>query len=251
VYRTKVIDLVNAARVTTKDCGNAILSLGRQLGAYVLAADYVGYRDPAFVSWVAGVRTQDFPSSHSRWHKLRDTSQITSNNWGTFALASVTAADAYLDDAGALAVDWATFRDYGDAGTTKFVHTADYKAIWSCPTGYEINPASCSDPQKEGAAVEDASRTTFPTIAGYPAEAAQGYVVQAELLANQGFDAWNVNGRQVCRNALWRGRLGNLNFSSADRYVTWATNKRCGFSQPTVADGFGRTFGWGQWIWGA
>jgi hypothetical protein len=252
VYRTKAIDLINAARLTVRSCGgDTVLALARQLGAYVLAADYVDYRDPAFVSWVAAVRTQEFPDTHGLWHQLRTTSRVTSNNWGTFALTSVIAADAFLGDDAALAVDWATFVDYGDLGTTKFVHTADYEAAWSCPVGYEINPASCADPVREGAAVEDASRPSgpsFPTIAGYPAEAAQGYVLQAELLAKQGFDAWNANGRQVCRNALWRGRLGNLNYSSADRYVTYMTNERCGLSQATAGAPFGRVFGFTDWL---
>ncbi len=250
-YRAKAIALIEAARATARDCGNAILSLGRQLGAYVLAADYAAYRDASFVAWVSSIRTRDFPSSHSRWHVLADTAANTSNNWGTFALASLTVADAYLHDSAGLARDWAIFTDYGDAGTTRFVHTSSYQAVWSCPTGYEINPLSCTDPQKEGAAVEDASRTTFPTLGNYPAEAAQGYVVQAEVLAKAGYPAWTVNDRQVCRNAKWRERGSNLNRSAVDKYVTWVTNARCGLSQPTVAAGFGRVFGYTDWLYGS
>ncbi len=248
-YRTKAIALIETSRATARDCGNAILSLGRQLGAYVLAADYIGYRDAAFVAWVSAIRTRDFPSSHSRWHVLAKTAADTSNNWGTFALASLIAADAYLGDGTGLARDWALFRDYGD-GSSSFVRTGSYQAIWSCPVGYEINPASCTDPRKEGAAVEDSSRTIFPTIAGYPAEAAQGYVIQAELLSRAGYPAWTVNERQVCRNAQWRGRLGNLNYSSVDRYVTYVTNSRCGLSQPVSGAPFGRIFGFTDWLYG-
>lgn len=246
-YRTRAISLVVAARATARDCGNAILSLGRQLGAYVLAADYAGYRDSGFTAWVRDIRTRDFPASHSRWHVLADTAANTSNNWGTFALASLTVADAYLRDSAGLDRDWALFRDYGD-GSSSFVHTSSYQAVWSCPAGYEINPASCTDPRKEGAAVEDASRTSFPTLGGYPAEAAQGYAVQAEILSKAGYAAWTVNDRQVCRNALWRERGSNLNHSSADRYVTWITNERCGFSQPTQVAGYGRVFGFTDWL---
>lgn len=246
-YRTRAISLIEAARSTARDCGNAILSLGRQLGAYVMAADYAGYRDSAFVQWVRDVRDRDFPASHSRWHVLSGTAANTSNNWGTFALASLTVADAYLRDTTGLGRDFGLFRDYGD-GSSSFQHTSSYQAIWSCPEGFEINPASCTDPRKEGAAVEDASRTTFPTLGNYPAEAAQGYVVTAEVLSRAGYDAWTVNDRQVCRNALWRERGGNLNYSSADRYVTWMTNERCGLSQPTVAAGYGRVFGFGDWL---
>lgn len=247
-YRDKAIALVEAARASAHDCGNAILSLGRQLGAYVMAADFAGYRDPAFVSWVNVIRTTDFPASHSRWHVLAGTAANTSNNWGTFALASLTAADAYLADTAGLARDFGLFRDYGD-GSSAFVHTSSYQAVWSCPVGFEINPASCTDPSKEGAAVEDASRTSFPTLGGYPAEAAQGYVLTAEVLARAGFAAWTVNDAQVCRNALWRGRGSNLNNSSADQYVTWLTNERCGLAQPTKPAVFGRVLGFTDWLW--
>lgn len=248
-YRNKAISLIEAARATTHDCGNAILSLGRQLGAYVLAADYANYRDPSFVAWVRDIRTKDFPSSHGRWHVLAGTAENTSNNWGTFALASLTAADAYLVDHSALDRDWAIFKDYGDLGTPRFQHTSSYSATWSCPVGYEINPASCTDPRKEGAAVEDASRTSFPTLGNYPAEAAQGYVLTAELLRVHGYPAWEVNDAQICRNALWRQRGANINYGPADYYVTWVTNEQCdGLSQPTKPAGFGRVFGYTDWL---
>lgn len=248
-YRTKAISMIEAARATAASCGNAILSLGRQLGAYILAADYVGYRDAGFVSWVSSVRGQNF-GGHTRWYTLARTAANTSNNWGTFALASLTIADAYLRSSGDLTRDYGLWVDYGD-GTDSFQNTGDHQVIWECPAGFEINPASCTDTRKEGAAVEDASRSTFPTLENYPAEAAQGYVVTAEVLFKAGFsDAWTVNTKQVCRNAKWRERGSNLNWSSADRYVNWMVNKRCGFSQPTIAAGYGRVFGYTDWLFG-
>lgn len=259
-YRSKAINLIEAARATARDCGNAILSLGRQLGAYVLAADYVGYRDASFVQWVSSIRFTSYPSSHGLWKVLANTSRVTSNNWGTFALASMSVADAYLRDSAGLDKDYAVWRDYGDLGTSTFVHTSDFNtrgAAWVCPAGYEINPASCTDPKREGAGVEDAARTSYPNIANYPAETAQGYVITAEILAKQGYAAWSSNDRQACRHAAWRGRVSDtsgklsLNWSSADYYVTWITNKRCGMSQPTQAAVFGRIFGFTDWLYGS
>lgn len=248
-YRTKAINGIEAAYPTqTPGCHNAVLSLGRQLGAYVLAADYVGYRGSAWLSWLSAIRSKEI-GGHTRWHVLRFTSGDSSNNWGTFALASITAADAYLGDSANLGRDWSIFKGYGD-NTWTFRHTSSYQAVWSCPAPYAINPASCTTSNKEGAAVEDASRTAYPTLGGYPAEAAQGYVVQAELLARAGYPAWTTGTAQVCRNAAWRGRLANINHSSADYYVTWVTNKRCGFSQATKAAGYGRVFGFTDWLFG-
>jgi hypothetical protein len=247
-YRERAIDLIEAAYPTARKCENSILSLGRQLGAYVMAADYADYRDPAFVDWLEGIRSQNL-GGHARWFSLVGTAVDTSNNWGIFALASLTAADAYLEDATALERDFRIFHAYG-AGGWSFRRTNDYQKRWACPEGFSINPASCDDPRKEGAAVEDASRTRFPRLGQYPAEAAQGYVVQAELLDRQGFPAWDDNDQQVCRNALWRERGDNLNFSNADAYVTWMTNARCGLSQPTDPARMGRVFGFTDWLYG-
>ncbi len=252
-YRAKARAAIMSAIGTERvGAGNSILSLGRQLGAYILAADLIGMsgaEDSTFRSWLSSIRTRNL-GGHSRWSTLRDTAIDSSNNWGTFALASLTAADAYLGDTVALERDWRIFAGYGN-GSWPFGRTSSYQATWACPEGFAINPASCADLRKQGAAVEDASRTTFPTIGGYPAEAAQGYVITAELLARAGRPAWGVNNAQVCRHALWRQRLGNLNYSSADRYVTWITNARCGHSQPTVAAGFGRVFGYTDWLYGS
>ncbi|MDF2734015.1 MAG: hypothetical protein K0S97_638, partial [Chloroflexota bacterium] len=252
-YRAKArVAILSAIGTERVGADNSILSLGRQLGAYVLAADLIGLSgadDSTFRSWLSSIRTRNL-GGHSRWYTLRDTAIDSSNNWGTFALASLTAADAYLGDAVALERDWRIFDGYGD-GSWPFGRSSSYQATWACPEGFAINPASCTDLRKQGAAVEDASRTTFPTIGGYPAETAQGFVITAELLARAGRPAWTVNNAQVCRHALWRQRLGNLNYSSADRYVTWITNARCGQSQPTVAAGFGRVFGYTDWLYGS
>lgn len=49
-YRTKAISLINAAMASQTDgCGNAVLAMGRQLGGYVMAADFAEYRDPVYV----------------------------------------------------------------------------------------------------------------------------------------------------------------------------------------------------------
>ena len=265
-YKNKVITLLGQAKASAPlgtsapKLTNSILSLGRQLGAYVMAADYIGYRDPAFVSWVSAIRAQDY-GGHSRWYTLTRTATNSANNWGTFALASLTVADAYLQDQGGLARDWLLWKSYGDINGNDFETTSDFKqrgAGWVCaPLTYSgdanlpiaIGQATCTDNRKEGAALEDAARTTFPTVGNYPAEAAQGYVLTAEVLQKQGYDAWNVNSKQACRNAAWRQRMGNLNFSNADHYVNWVINKRCGFTQPTQPAGYGRVWGFTDWLY--
>src|SRR6185436_2024774 len=79
-------------------CNNATLSLGRQLMAYVLAADFAhltGTADATFRSWLSSVRTKII-GGHSKWDSLYHTHIRSANNWGAFAGASRIAASLYL-----------------------------------------------------------------------------------------------------------------------------------------------------------
>ena len=75
------------------EAGGRTLALGRNLAAYVAAADTIGFRDPAFVSWVDGVleRTLDGMT-------LKECHERRANNWGCMAGMSRIAADIYLGD---------------------------------------------------------------------------------------------------------------------------------------------------------
>jgi hypothetical protein len=67
-YYTKTRNAIMSAIGTERsDC--EILSIGRQLGAYVLAADFIklaGSDDEQFRSWLSAMRTRTF-TGHSRW----------------------------------------------------------------------------------------------------------------------------------------------------------------------------------------
>lgn len=255
-YKDKAKSLILAAYPTqVYGCGNAVLSLGRQLGAYVIAADLIRLDDPGFNTWLSDIRDADI-GGHSRWYSLRLTSTDAAGNWSTFALASLIAADRFLNDTTMLAQDWQIFSAYGVPHGYPFNKTASYQEIWSCiatdSTGklpIAINtPCTKSGYNIDGAPVEDASRTTFPSVGNYPAESAQGYVIQALLLDRAGYPAWSVNDNQVERVALFRERYNNLNYSSADYYVQWMINYFYGLNQPTKPGYYGRVFGYADWL---
>jgi len=91
--RDKVIAACTKAVGT--ESGARALALARELPAYVIAADLVGYREPRFVTWVAGVRHAPMtggPASLIASHEERP------NNWGTHAAAARAACAAYLGD---------------------------------------------------------------------------------------------------------------------------------------------------------
>jgi calcineurin-like phosphoesterase family protein len=251
-YRTKVIRTLQAAVATQRDgCSSGVLSLGRQLGGYVLAADYAGYRDAAFVQWVSQIRTREI-GGHGRWHQLRFTAGNSSNNWGIWALASSIAADRYLGDATALAKDWAIFKGYGDGTWTGFKPTADYLAGWNCGRYRAIEDLHCGNPDHNGAPVEDASRsgnTTLPHL-GYINEALSGLTVQAMLLEHAGYPAWTVNASQMRRVADFLVRTGAWNAESVGYFAAWVINAEYGANYPAKAGNGGRMFGFADWLYG-
>jgi hypothetical protein len=249
LYRTKVISAIQAAMATQVDgCFQAVLALGRQLGGWVLAADYVGYRDPAFIAWLTQLRTREI-GGHGRWHQLRFTSGNSSNNWGIWSLASMIATDRFLGDQAALDRDWAIFKGYGD-GTWTFQPTAGYLAGWNCGRYRAIEDLHCGSPDHNGVPAEDAARsgnTTNPD-GGYVTEAMSGYTVQALLLSGAGYDAWGVNGQQIRRVADFQVRFGVFNYHPVGYYVPWVLNKVYGTSYPALAGNGGRMFGYTDWL---
>lgn len=250
-YRQQAEALIREAYPTARSCENAILSLGRQLGAYVLAADYIAFDDPGFDAWLTDIRTADL-GGHSRWFTLRRTAGNTSSNWGIFALASIIAADAYLRDRAALRTDWQIFVGYGD-GSWSFEPTNSYQPEWNCDGYRAIEPGHCGSPDQNGAPVEDASREDYPEPhAGYVNEAMQGYVLQALLLEHAGFPAWEVNDAQICRAARFQERYGITNDHETGHYVGFAIRERCpGSAYPLPeAAGYGRVFGFTDWLLG-
>ena len=259
VYRTKVINLINSAIASQRDgCGNAVLAMGRQLGGYVLAADFANYRDPAFVNWLTGIIDRNV-GGHSRWYVLRFTAYNSANNWGTFALASVITADIYLNRTADIEKDWQVYSNYGTPHGWAFNKTSDYNEQWSCVTTDSTGklPIAINSPcvksgiNLDGAPVEDSSRSLFGSYSTYIHESLQGYVVMAQLFERTGRNGWAVNNSQVCRAAKFGDRAGRLNDSSVGYYVAFMANHFCGLNLPTkTPTSGGRIFGFSDWLFG-
>jgi hypothetical protein len=244
-YRTRAIALIEAAYPTARTCSNAILSLGRQLGAYVLAADYVGYRDFTFIAWLDDIRTRDL-GGHGRWYTLKGTADDSSNNWHSFAQASLVAANAYLG--ASLAEDWARFRGFtGDTSAYVFRLPSSVNSTWTCAGSWTPVQVCPGDP-RHGAIAEDAWRSgNYPNISKtYVQESMQGLALTAEILTNAGYPAWALL-QDVSDFAT---RWGVWNASAVGQHVPWIYNARLGAGAPTKPAGYGRTFGYTDWLYG-
>lgn len=227
------------------------LELARGLGAYVLAADYIGYRDPAFVSWVGAQRTRpvkDGPANLIKCHEERP------NNWGSHCGFSRMAADLYVGDSADLAKAAAVFAGWlGDR--TKYAGFKYGDTSWQCdpakPVG--VNPPCTKSGHAIGGALPDDMRRgdsfTWPPVAtGYPWEAMQGAVMQAEILRDNGYpDAWAWSDRALCRASDFLASIG-WSATGDDTWTPFLLDARCGTSRAgSPPSNPGKNYGYTDW----
>lgn len=262
--RTRVRDGIMAAIGTERvGAGNSTLALGRQLSAYVMAADVIdlaGSDDATFRSWLSAIRTKVL-GGHSTWDSLVRTHESSANNWGAFAGASRIAASLYLGDAADVDRAAKVLRGFlGERAAYAGFRDFDSDALsWACSVSgaTPINPACMkSGIDVDGAIIEDVARGGSlrwpPGDSGqsYTLESLQGLTLQAELLSRAGYPAWDWSSQALKRAARLVTRFSGWNRSSVDRHVPWLLNKRYGLGLPTDAAGMGRGFGFTDWLYG-
>jgi len=203
--RAQVVTAIEEAIGT--EAGGRTLALGRQLLAYVLAADLIGYREDAFVTWVSGVRTTTL-DGRAGIDNLLDSATQDPSNWGCHARASMIAAARYLGDDAQLAMLAERFHDYLGRTGTGFT----YRELWwqadpSAPVG--INPvgATISGQNVDGVIPDDQRRGGMfewpPPRENYVWESLQGSVAAAHMLERAGHDAFAWEDRALLRAVTW------------------------------------------------
>jgi hypothetical protein len=253
-------------------CSGGVLSLGRQLTAYVLAANLAGLSgtdDATFRTWLTTIRSKNI-GGHSVWYTLIGTQQNASNNWGAYAGASRIAADLYLGDLADLALAAKITRGFlGDrAAYAGFKQNLDADDLsWTCSgsgaTYTPVNPA-CVKQQinLDGGIPNDISRggglrwpPAEPGIS-YQVDSIQGMGLQVELLYRNGYpDAWSWSNAALKRAADIVTRSGTSggatwNMTTSGRQMPWLLNRRYGTKIPTAPAGIGRGIGFTEWLYG-
>jgi methionine-rich copper-binding protein CopC len=252
-YRTDTITMLKAA-VGTEYPGDA-LGVARGVAPLVLAADLVGWRDPAWMSWLSKLRTWANPD---RGYTLISMHEKRPNNWGTHAGAGRIAADLYLRDMTDLARAARVFKGYlGDrASWSTFSYGSDrsWQANASLPVG--INPAgvAIAGTNLDGILPDDMRRGgSRPSVGdagqSYTWEALQGILLQAELLSRNGYPAWGWQNRAILR-AFSRIHALGYPATGDDRWQPWLVNRRYGTSFPApTSTTAGKSFGYADWLY--
>ena len=205
-------------RAIDTELGGRTLALGRNLAAYVIAADLIRLSeyDAAFDSgkfrpWLQRALTEKLDG-----RSLRSTHEDRPNNWGTHAGASRAAVAVYLGDKEELEKTARVFR--GWLGDRKAYAGYKYGDLsWQCdpanPVG--INPKGC---QKEGHLIDGVLPDDQRRKGGFawPAphenyvyEALQGALVQAVILNRAGYDTFEWSDRALLRAYEWLRNTAN------------------------------------------
>jgi hypothetical protein len=256
-YRTEVLAALRGAMGT--EAGGDTLALGRELAAYVIAADVIGLRsaDPAldsvFRSWLRTVLDRKLIDGVS----LTETHERRPNNWGTHAGASRAAAAAYLGDSAELARVAAVFRGWtGDRAAYAGFRFGDlwWQSSPSQPVG--INPvgATIQGRNVDGVLPEEQRRTgefTWPPPCGnYPHGALDGALLTAEILTRAGYPAYEWSNRALLRAVNWLRGTG----CAATGDNVWQLpllDARYGTAYWNGAPVRpGKNFGWTDWLFG-
>ena len=240
-YRERVVQALDYL-ATLGNPGANTLAWARELGAYALAADLVGYRTAAFDFWLRQM-AEVYVGTDGR--TLQSTFWTRPNNWGMHAFGALTSVYAYLGDEAHLR----TVRDSWVQGVTGVQSQSSWGELWwhfNPAAPRLINPARAAKQglDVDGVIADDMRRGGPPGVppiyTGYPWEALQGIVMAARVLERHDPELaiWHVDECAIQRAASllqvrWEQSFGGwaaknddawmLPFLDAAYGTSWAT----------------------------
>ncbi len=256
-HREEVIRAIEAAMGT--EAGARSLSLGRELVAYILAADLVTLPadlDARFKKWLHGVLRQKNKEGRS----VIQTHEQRPNNWGTHAGASRMAAAIYLKDVVELKKAAEVFKGYlGDKKIHRgfrFRETKWWQADPFDPVGVNPKGAMRDGHDIDGVPADDQRRagpfSWPPPKENYVYEAMQGALTMAVMLHRLGYDVWNWEDRALLRVFNWLHQVADFPAKGDDVWEMHLVNHYYGTRFPAaVPTKPGKGMGFTDWTHGA
>jgi hypothetical protein len=255
-YADAVVTALRAV-VNSGTYGGRALALGRELVAYVIAADLIQLRtyDPAldtsFRSKIRSLSTAPTTEAGTiiQCHENRP------NNWGTHCGASRAAVAAYLGDTTQLARIAQVFKGWlGDRASYAGFKYGDLSWQYNSAAPVGINPvgATRSGHDIDGVLPDDERRaggfTWPPPQENYVWEALQGALAQAVILDRAGYDAFGWQSEALLRAVTWLHEQASFPAESDDTWQPHIVNYFYGTSFPARSPSSpGKNVGWTDW----
>jgi hypothetical protein len=261
-YREEVVAALRVITLENTEAQGRTLALGRELAAYVIAADLIRLPslDPTlheqFSRKLRELLTKPLVSSGTTdTGSLQQVHETRPNNWGTHAGASRAAVAVYLGDWAELGRTAQVFRGYlGDrTAYSGFAYHDDlsWQADPTQPVGVNPKGSSKAGQLIDGALPEEMRRggsfTWPPVQTGYAWEALQGALVQAEILQRAGYPAYEWQDQALLRAVQFLYSLGWAP-QADDEWLVWLVNHAYGTDFPTNPQARpGKNLGWTSW----
>lgn len=260
-YRAEVITALTALIIEKSEEKGRTLALGRELVAYVIAADLINLRayDPAlnqrFEERLYELLTKPIGAWGTEPKSLRNTHETRPNNWGSHAGASRAAIAFYLQDEQELQRTAQVFQGYlGDRALyNRFEYGSDLSWQIDPERPVAVNPPGA---QKEGYSIDGALPEEMrrggrfqwpPKKTNYAWGALQGALVQAAILDRAGYPAWEWQDRALLRAVKFLYQI-NWKPKGDDQWMVWLINAAYGTEYPTAQEvAPGKNMGWTNW----
>ncbi len=233
------------------------LAIGRELVAYVIAADLIelgGEQRAGFERWLRSMRGRSFQG-----RTVRSTHESRPNNWGTHAGATRIAIAAYLGDTREIKRAAHVFS--GWTGEARGWQGFEFGAhSWQSGLGrrFGVNPpGALRDGHPIGGVLPDDQRRAGdfrwpPPRENYVYEALQGAVTQAAMLERLGYDSWSWGDRALLRAFEWLHVQANFPATGDDTWLPHIVNRAYGTNFPAQAPSRpGKGMGFSDWTHGA
>jgi hypothetical protein len=243
------------------------LALGRELAAYVIAADLVDLAayDPALDElFRTELRTLRTTYTWGAAPNLIDCHERRPNNWGAHCGATRAAIAVYLGDTADLERTAQVFKGYlGDRSSyAGFVYGGpagsldlSWQADESAPVGINPRGATKAGLSIDGVLPDDQRRggsfTTSPPNENYVWEGLQGLLAQAVILNRAGYPVWDWEDQALLRAVRWLHDVNDFPAEGDDTWLPHIVNHYYGtnFPAPTPAR-HGKNIGWTDWTHG-
>lgn len=256
-YRSDVVSAIRQIANSGRYSGLA-LAMGRELGAYVIAADLIGLPslDPSLDGdFRAKLRELRTTYTSGAAANLIDCHEKRPNNWGAHCGASRMAIALYLGDTADFERAVRVFHGYL-GNRSQYAGFAYGELSWQCdparPVG--INPVGCvrNGLTLDGVLPDDQRRggtfTTSPPRENYVWEAMQGLLAQAHILERKGYPAFEWENRALLRAARWLHDVVDYPADGDDTWQPHVLNYYYGTSFPAPTPSRpGKNVGWTDW----